>query len=521
MTPLPDDFDAFWEERMAEADAVPLSWRVEQSDEVPSFATCEYLDLWFKGMGGAQLYAKFVKPVSDDPLPVVLQFHGYPGASRSWFEQSSFAGMGCALIAMDNPGQGGRSEDVGGFLGTTVSGHIIAGIDGGPENLYYVRLYQDVRILCRIVRALGEQGVFDLSRVYVNGASQGGGMGIACCALNNDLIAKAAILYPFLSDYRKVFELGADVIAYEGLRYYSRWFDPDGTRENEWFATLAYVETNHFAHLVRCPVLFGTGLDDTICPPETQCAVYNELSCEKRRILYPGFGHEEIQEFDDQILAFFGEREVGPDEPPYMGNTHARYEVLHTTSDDGTELTLRHVAPATPGRHPLILMFHDLGRPGRGWHHLTRYVAAGFSVVQLENRADASPESFERSYQDAIAAYRTALGLKDVCAYKVVPFGEGFGGALAIAVALRCPAARVVALNPYPLDDIGPDERLSLCLLLLGTSRMDEVADPATQDELAARIGPVIHKNYPKYIHERINAFENEFLAFVREVQRD
>lgn len=515
LTPLPEDFDAFWEERMAEADAVPLEWEVTQAHEVPSFDTCEYLDLWFVGMGGARIYAKYVRPTLPGPLPLVLQFHGYPGASRSWFEQSSFAGMGCALIAMDNPGQGGLSEDVGGFKGTTVAGHLVAGVDGEPKDLYYVRLYQDVRILCRIVRAMGEQGLFDLSRIYVNGASQGGGMGIACCALNNDLIAKAAILYPFLSDYRKVYELGADEIAYEGIRYYARWFDPDGTREDEWFGKLAYVETNHFAHLVRCPVLFGTGLADTVCPPETQCAVYNDLTCEKRRVLFPGFGHEEIQEFDDLILAFFGERPVGPDEPPYLGNVHARYEVLHTQADDGTELTLRHVAPATPGRHPLILMFHDLGRPGRGWHHLTRYVAAGFSVVQLENRPDASPETFSRSYGDAIEAYRAALKLPDVSAITVVPFGEGFGGALAIAVALRAPADRVVALNPYPLDDIGPDERLSLCLLLLGTSRMDVVASPAAQDELAERLGPVIHKNYPKYAHERINAFENEFLSFV------
>ena len=54
-----------------------------------------------------------------------------------------------ALIAMDCPGQAGYSEDVGGFLGTTVSGHIIAGLDGPPERMYYVRLHQNIRILCR------------------------------------------------------------------------------------------------------------------------------------------------------------------------------------------------------------------------------------------------------------------------------------------------------------------------------------------------------------------------------------
>lgn len=301
LNPIPEDFDAFWAERMAEADEVDLSYEITPS-EIPSFSTCAYYDLHFEGMKGAQLYAKLLVPAGSESVPLVLQFHGYPGATRSWFEQSSFAGMGCALLAMDNPGQGGKSEDVGGFLGTTVAGHLIAGLDGGPENLYYVRLYQNVRILCRIAQELPR---VDTSRIFVNGGSQGGGMGIACCALNPELINRASILYPFLSDFKNVYELGRDEIAYEGMRYYSRWFDPDGARVDEGFAIMGYIDTLSFAHMVRCPVLFGTGLADEVCPPETQFAVYNALTCPKKHIIFPDFAHEEIQAFDDMILSFY------------------------------------------------------------------------------------------------------------------------------------------------------------------------------------------------------------------------
>lgn len=301
--PIPADFDAFWEERVAEADAVPLDYELSASDQVDDFDTCTYHDLRFIGMGGARLYAKYCVPAAvSGPVPLVLQFHGYPGCTRSWAEQSSWPGLGYAVLSMDNPGQGGRSEDIGGFVGTTVAGHLVAGIDGGPRNLYYVRLYQNQRILCRIAAEL--EGI-DRSRVFVNGGSQGGGMGIACCALNQGLVRGASILYPFLSDFKAVWELGADEIAYEGIRYYSRWFDPDGSRADEWFGTLGYVDSLSFAHLVRCPVLFGTGLADVVCPPETQFAVYNALPCPKRHLLYPDFGHEEIQAFDDSIPAFY------------------------------------------------------------------------------------------------------------------------------------------------------------------------------------------------------------------------
>lgn len=307
LTPMPEDFDAFWDARMAEADRIPLEYTLEQAKEVPSFQTCQYLDLWFTGMDGARVYAKYLKPRSETPVPLVLQFHGYPGASRSWLEQSSFAGMGMALLAMDCPGQGGYGNDTGGYLGTTVSGHIIAGLDGPPERMYYVRLHQNIRILCRIVRQL--EGI-DTGRVFVNGGSQGGALGLACCALNPELINRASILYPFLSDFRMVWELGADVIAYEGLRYYSRWFDPDGENLERWFHQLGYIDSKNFAHRIRCPILFGTGLADTICPPQTQCAVYNNLTCPKKRYLFPGYAHEEIQDFDDRTLNFFCRQEV-------------------------------------------------------------------------------------------------------------------------------------------------------------------------------------------------------------------
>lgn len=304
--PMPADFDEFWAERIAEADRVPLSFELVQA-QIPNYGTCRFYDLWFRGMKGARLYAKYLLPVRDGPVPLVLQFHGYPGASRSWLEQASFPGMGCALLALDCPGQGGLGEDPGGFMGATASGHIIAGLDGPAEEMYYVRLYQDIRILCRIVRRL--EGI-DLDRVCINGASQGGALGIACAALDPGLPKKAAILYPFLSDFQKVWELGADAIAYEGLRYYSRWFDPTGERAGERFTKLGYIDTHNFAHLVKCEVLFGTGLSDGVCPPCTQFAVYNNLRCKKRHLLFPDYEHEEIQAFDDMVLSFFNEEDA-------------------------------------------------------------------------------------------------------------------------------------------------------------------------------------------------------------------
>lgn len=308
--PVPADFSQFWQDRMAEADAEELSFELLPASEVPTSPTLAVHDLWFRGMGGARLYAKVLGPAElfagPGPLPSLLRFHGYPGRTRSWLENASWAALGMRVVTMDNPGQGGRSEDIGGFPGTTVAGHVVLGLEGAPEELYYVRLHQDIRILLRV---LGELGFLE-GKAFVYGDSQGGGVGLATAALNPDVVDRAAILYPFLSDFEKVFELGADCIAYEGMRYWSRWFDAEGERAKEAFSKLGYIDSLSFAPHVTCPVLFGTGLADTVCPPETQYAVFNALGGPKRHLVYPCFGHEEIQAFDDETIAFFGE-EVG------------------------------------------------------------------------------------------------------------------------------------------------------------------------------------------------------------------
>ncbi len=96
LTPYPSDFEAFWKARMEEADNAPLSWQIVPSTEVTSTASAHFFDLTFAGIDGAEVYAKYLRPqtASGVQTPLVLQFHGYPGSSRSWFEQSSFLGLG-------------------------------------------------------------------------------------------------------------------------------------------------------------------------------------------------------------------------------------------------------------------------------------------------------------------------------------------------------------------------------------------------------------------------------------------
>lgn len=304
-TPRPADFDQFWDARVAEAWAMPLKWEICPS-EIQSTPEAEFYDIWLDGVRGARIHIKYVKPVCDEKVPVILQFHGYPGSSRGWFEQASFAGMGMAVLAMECPGQGGYSTDPGGRAGTTASDHIIMGLDGPAEQMYYVETFMDT---CLVVRLARELEGLDKERIYVNGASQGAGLGLVCTSLNHSYIKRCAALYPFLSDYRRAWDMDRDLVVYDGLKYYIRWFDPEGQNLDKIFEKLGYIDTQNFVKRITCPTLCGTGLMDEFCPPSSQFAVFSKITAPKIHLVFPEYGHEEIAAFDDRLISFFGEED--------------------------------------------------------------------------------------------------------------------------------------------------------------------------------------------------------------------
>ncbi len=136
------------------------------------------------------------------------------------------------------------------------------------------------------------------------GASQGGALTLACAALE-PRIKRAAPIYPFLCDYRRVWEMDQAKDAYTELQQYFRRFDPRHEHEDGVFEKLGYIDCQHLAPRIKAEILFFTGLMDTICPPSTQFAAYNKIKSKKRMIVYPDFTHEGLPGAGDEIFEFF------------------------------------------------------------------------------------------------------------------------------------------------------------------------------------------------------------------------
>jgi cephalosporin-C deacetylase len=300
--PKPADFETYWDKALAEMQALDSQIELTEADFRVDFAQCYHL--FFTGVGGARVYAKVIKPKNaPQPGPAVLMFHGYSGSSGDWSDKLAYAAVGFTVAALDCRGQGGRSEDTGGVQGNTLQGHIIRGLEGDPEKMLYRLIFLDTAQLARIV--MNFPGV-DENRVGAIGGSQGGGLTLACASLE-PRIRRAAPVYPFLSDYQRVWEIDQDVDAYDELRQWFRRFDPRHERRSEIFTRLGYIDIQHLAPRIRADVLMGCGLMDTVCPPSTQFAAYNKINSPKSLAIYPDFGHEHLPDLNDRIFQFMME----------------------------------------------------------------------------------------------------------------------------------------------------------------------------------------------------------------------
>lgn len=300
INPRPEDFDDFWKDALAELDAIDPKPELHKSKAINP-RNAEAFDLWFTGVGGARIYAKYLRPRGEDtPVPAILHFHGYTGSSGDWNDKLNFVNEGMAVAALDCRGQGGRSQDIGSVRGNTHHGHFIRGLDDAPEKLLFRSIFLDTVQLARVVMNFDE---IDGERIGTFGGSQGGALSLACASLE-PRIRRCVSVFPFLSDYQRVWEMDLAKDAYAELRTFFRHFDPLHEREAEIFTRLGYIDVHHLASRIQAEVLMGISLMDTICPPSTQFAAYNAITSPKEAILYPDFGHEGLPGFNDRSFDF-------------------------------------------------------------------------------------------------------------------------------------------------------------------------------------------------------------------------
>jgi cephalosporin-C deacetylase len=271
------DFDAFWQNTLAESRSFELNATFEPVDT--GLRNVESFDVTFSGYNGQRIKGWLQLPKHrSGPLPTIVEYIGYGGGRGFATDWLLWASAGYAHFVMDTRGQGsawskgdtpdwepeGSSPAHPGFMTRGV-------LD--PKTYYYRRVFTDA---VRAVEAARSHSAVDASKIVVTGGSQGGGIALAASGLVPNLVATMPDV-PFLCQYRRATE----ITAANPYAEISRFCLVHRDKVEQVFNTLSYFDGVNFAARAKCNALFSVGLMDEVCPPSTVFAAYNHFAGEK------------------------------------------------------------------------------------------------------------------------------------------------------------------------------------------------------------------------------------------------
>lgn len=297
---VPRDLAGFWRSRLGTA--APLSpddVRREPAGFDTPVATYEWLT--FAAADGTELKARYVCPrgvggadrggAGAPRVPTVVMTHDVTCGPRGWHHLTRFAAIGHAVVELER---------------RPWSGDVCAGWEQGPAALQMTRLIED---MARTAQAAASLPRTDVARLSAWGEGLAGALAIdATAALDacdgTVRLRRVAALNPMPADVRATWEAGGSRLVYAAVRNHFRVEDPTAAREAAFFSALDYVDAANMATLLRAPLLLGTSMMDDAALPQSQYAVFNRVTGEKRHLTYPKWGHERVNDFEDALMAY-------------------------------------------------------------------------------------------------------------------------------------------------------------------------------------------------------------------------
>ena len=270
------DFDAFWEQTLAELAAVAPDYKFTLLEDHSNDVRKSYrVDM--KSFGGEQVSGLLLLPTAEGKYPAVISYMGY--GSDVWYADPSsnpdrIEFMLCIRNQAFNRVPGEKDD------------WCTRGL--GDEYAYYYRgAFADAVRAIDFVCSLPQT---DTERVVAYGESQGGALTLVAASLDHRLKAIAPSA-PFLNDYKDYF-----VLADWPGNWYIQAAKERGISDEDLYRCLSYFDVKNFTDRIQCPVLMAIGLQDTVCPPHTNFAGYNQIKTEKSWICYPAAGHNVWQQ---------------------------------------------------------------------------------------------------------------------------------------------------------------------------------------------------------------------------------
>ena len=288
----PSNFESFWERSVAFAQNV----QVESVIELPSATqTATFKRITFASTDQTQLSARVIfpagasaaEPSATTELPAVVLFSDLGRGVRSWLHLLRFSALGMPVVALEARPCEASLKDAwrGALTAEELAGALINPDDAASSTLK--QLIDDALVTTAVAsRFLGRTTV-----------TWGEGLGGSQALFAAALLPKAAIatmaLNPLFADnattLRTVVGCG------------------DTPQSDAAIDVVGLLDSACAAELVRVPALIGTALLDQSAPTEGTFALYNRLKGQKEMRVYPKFGHERINQFENEQINYLCE----------------------------------------------------------------------------------------------------------------------------------------------------------------------------------------------------------------------
>ena len=273
----PDDFDAFWNNVLREASAVPLEPELVP-DPLRTSEDIEVFHVFYTSIDRVRVAAWYARPVRRAArTPAIVFLPGYqmdPPIPKEW------ARKGYAALSVAPRGKLRSNRQFNPGYPNLLTHNMV-----DRHTYAYRGFYVDTWLSVDFLLSRPE---VDPARIGVTGSSQGGGLTITTAAMRPEVCAASAGA-PYLCGFTDAAEL-THTYPYEEINDYLRLYPERRAQVEE---TLAYFDGISFADRISCPIIVNIGLQDNVCPPETGFALFDRIgAADKRLYPYDGHGHD-------------------------------------------------------------------------------------------------------------------------------------------------------------------------------------------------------------------------------------
>lgn len=300
----PSNFESFWEPSVAFAQNA----QVESVIELPSATqTATFKRITFTSTDQTQLSARVIlpatasaaelttavealpaaEPSATTELPAVVLFSDLGRGVRSWLHLLRFSALGLPVVALEARPCEARLKDAWrGALTAEELAHALINPDDAASSTLK-QLIDDALVAASVASRF-------LGRTTVTwGEGLGGSQALFAAALLPKEVSATMALNPLFADnattLRTVVGCG------------------DTPQSDAAIDAVGLLDSACAAELVRVPALIGTALLDQCAPTEGTFALYNRLPGQKEMRVYPKFGHERINQFENEQINYLCE----------------------------------------------------------------------------------------------------------------------------------------------------------------------------------------------------------------------